>query len=249
MPSWLKKRFQVLKNDLINHIIVAKNQKQMLLTRAPPVAICDNSNNNTNSNNNNERITNSSNSKKVRIRRIRNDLHTNRFSSKTDMNAYNDYTKWRDQVLINQNNCALRCIKQQPDEVVEEKIINTDKIDSTPTHCPNGANASQNNNYRRDNSLVCTFDSRQMRCDNRAVAMAVASSNNNVDDDGGGGGGGSTQSGCDGNDDAICDNESEFMNSTNAVWFVSVCVCVRINIQSKDSRFDKRNALLRRFQF
>lgn len=221
MPSWLKKRFQVLKNDLINHIIVAKNQKQMLLTRAPPMAICDNSNrhnnnNNsidTNSNNNNERITNSSNNKKVRIRRIRNDLHTNRFSSKTDMNAYNDYTKWRDQVLINQNNCAMRCIKQEHGEAVEEKIINTDKIDSTTTHCPNGANALQNNSNRRDNIIVGTFDSRQIRCDNRAVAMAVASSNNNDGDEGGGRSG----SGCDGNHDAICDNESEFMNSTNSV--------------------------------
>lgn len=222
MPSWLKKRFQVLKNDLINHLIVAKNQKQMLLTRTPPMAICDNGNSNrhnnnintnNNSHNNNERITNNSNNKKVRIRRIRNDLHTNRFSSKTDMNAYNDYTKWRDQVLINQNNCALRCIKQEPGEVVEEKIINTDKIDSA-IHCPNGANAMQNNSNRRENGIVCTFDSRQIRCDNRAVAMAVASSNNNDDDDGSGSSGGG---GCDGNDDAICDNESEFMNSTNAV--------------------------------
>lgn len=233
MPSWLKKRFQVLKNDLINHLIVAKNQKQMLLTRPPPMAICENSNssrhnnnvdNNTNSNINNERITNNGNNKKVRIRRIRNDLHTNRFSNKTDMNAYNDYTKWRDQVLINQNNCALRCIKQEE----EEKIINTDKVDATTTHCPNGANAMQNNNNRRDNSVACTIDSRQMRCDNRTVDVAVAPSHHTDDDaDGGGGGvggvGGSGGGGRDGNDDAICDNQSEFMNSADAVCCLCVC--------------------------
>lgn len=241
MPSWIKKRFQVLKNDLINHLIVTKNQKQILLTRTPTTAHCDNSNSSSrhndiaNSYNNNEQIA-SNVSKKVRIRRIRNDLHTNRFSNKTDMNAYNDYTKWRDQVLINQNNCALRCIRREPDEV-EVKIINTDKIDTT-THCPNGANATHNNNNHSDNS-VRTVENRQMRCDYRTVAMAVASSNHYNDaahDDGGRG------RRCDGNDDATCDNECESMNSTNAYCYVlRAFVCALIYIQSKHFHLDKEH--------
>lgn len=105
MPSWLKKRFQVLKRDLISHLVAGKSQKQL-------PACGDNSNN--------ERITNNASSP---IRKIRNDLKAHRFCNKTDMNAYHDYTKWRDQVLINQNNCALRCIK-------EEKINNIDNAES-----------------------------------------------------------------------------------------------------------------------
>lgn len=106
MPSWLKKHYQVLKRDLISHLVIARTEKQALTT-----AIYDN---------NNEKITNNV---KSPIQKIRNDLRVNRFRSKTDMNAYRDYAKWRDQVLISQNNCALRCIK-------EEKINNIDKVDS-----------------------------------------------------------------------------------------------------------------------
>lgn len=107
MPSWLKKRFQVLKRDLISHLVDAKHKKQALTNDC----ICDN---------NNERATNHV---KSPIPKIRNDLRVNRIRIKTDMNSYRDYAKWRDQVLINQNNCALRCIK-------EEKINNIDKVNS-----------------------------------------------------------------------------------------------------------------------
>lgn len=203
MPSWIKKRIQVLKNDFINHLIVVKNQQQMVHTPASTMAICDNRNNrNNNIANNNNHICDERNDKKtVRIRRIQNDLHTNRFTAKTDMNAYNDYTKWRDQVLINQNDCALRCIKQ------EEKINNTDKIDSHIV-CANGA---INRNGTRDNGRSCTFESRQTRCDNQANNEndSRASASNDGDDD------------CDvdGISDARYASESEF------VWPINCFNC------------------------
>lgn len=111
MPSWLKKRFQVLKRDLISHLVAGKSQKQLPL--------CDNCNN--------ERITNNVNSS---IKKIRNDLKAHHFRNKSDMNAYHDYAKWRDQVLISQNNCALRCIK-------EEKINNIDNAESVESGATN----------------------------------------------------------------------------------------------------------------
>lgn len=219
MPSWLKKRFRLLKNDLINHLVVEKTKKQLMLATTPNRTICDNSHNNhninniNNNNNNDEGITNDSN-KKVRIRRIRNNLHSNRFTNKTDMNAYNDYTKWRDQVLINQNNCALRCINREEEEV-EEKIINTDKIDS---HCPNGFAIRNNTNSDDNNNSRLTFENRQMRCNNRnnhnkknvvRTTTAAASSSDDTD-----------VSDAEGINDANCDSESEFMAKSNAAIHV-----------------------------
>lgn len=137
MPSWLKKRFQVLKRDLISHIVVAKTEKPALTT-----TICEN---------NNERITDNV---KSSIQKIRNDLKVNRFRSKTDMNAYRDYTKWRDQVLISQNNCALRCIK-------EEKINNIDKIDSLDRGAKNQTDSTvtlENRSINHCDDKTASFD-------------------------------------------------------------------------------------------
>lgn len=51
------------------------------------------------------------------------------------MNAYRDYAKWRDQVLMSQNNCELRCIE-------EEKINNTDN--AIESHCTARINHNDN---------------------------------------------------------------------------------------------------------
>lgn len=147
MPSWLKKRFQVLKSDLISHLVVAKNHKKFQLTATQQ--ICDT---------NNERITNNA---KSPIQKIRNDLKAHRFRNKSDMNSYHDYAKWRDQVLISQNNCALRCIK-------EEKINNTDYVD---LQC--GAT----------NQTNCTsqLDNRRNHCNDKSVSRDVANGDANCD--------------------------------------------------------------------
>lgn len=130
MPSWLKKRFQVLKRNLISHLVDAKQQKQALTNDR----ICDS---------NNERDTNYV---KSPISKIRNDLRVNlnRIRIKTDMNAYRDYAEWRDQVLVNQNNCALRCIK-------EEKINNIDKINSLRTGASNQTDRESTLEHRNSN--------------------------------------------------------------------------------------------------
>lgn len=107
MPSWIKKRFRDLKQDLLNNLTVLKSKKQLL-----PAAT------------NNETITIGD--EKLPIKKIRNDLRSNRFRGKSDMNAYRDYAKWRDQVLTNHNNCALRCVR-------EEKLLNSDVIPITST--------------------------------------------------------------------------------------------------------------------
>lgn len=141
MPSWLKKRFQVLKSDLINHLAVERSKKQVL---TPTVAICDTNN-----------AINSNQTAKVPIQKIRNDLRTTRFRSKTNINAYHDYAQWRDQVLISQNNCALRCIK-------EEKINNTDKLElmsSGTLKC----NDTESNNvdsrqHKTESNVLCASD-------------------------------------------------------------------------------------------
>ncbi|XP_031627205.1 kinesin-like protein Klp10A isoform X2 [Contarinia nasturtii] len=112
MPSWIKKRFQVLKKDLINNLVITKSQQPNSASKDLQ-ELCENINN--------ERITNNI---KSPIQKIRNDLKNEHFRNKSDVNAYHDYAKWRDQVLISQNNCALRCIK-------EEKINNTDKNTTT----------------------------------------------------------------------------------------------------------------------
>lgn len=107
MPSWLKKRLRVLKQDVLNNLIVHKVVKNQ------PMPLPSNCNN--------EIITSS---EKTPIRKIRNDLKSYRNHGKSDMNAYRDYAKWRDQVLTSQNNCALRCVR-------EEKLINCDVSPTT----------------------------------------------------------------------------------------------------------------------
>lgn len=181
MPSWLKKRFQVLKKDLISHIVVVgKSQKK--LPGKEIEKLCDS---------NNERITNNI---KSPIQKIRNDLKAQQqqcIRNKSDMNAYHDYAKWRDQVLISQNNCALRCIK-------EEKINNTDNnnmvvvVDSqctadtattTVTAAAAAAIAALATNQTDCTSML---DNRQNHANDKSVSRDVAA------------------------DDANCDSESEF---------------------------------------
>lgn len=142
MPSWVKKRFQLLKRDLLSHLVDEKNRHNTL-----DIAV--------NCNRNNEKITTSI---KSPIQKIRNDLRVNRIRIKTDMNAYRDYAQWRDQVLINQNNCALRCIR-------EEKINNIDKVDS---FC-NGTNTIQTHNDS-------AYEHRSNYCNDKAT------SSNTIDD-------------------------------------------------------------------
>lgn len=178
MPSWLKKRFQVLKKDLISHmVVVGKSQKK--LTGKEIEKLCDS---------NNERITNNI---KSPIQKIRNDLKVQQqqyVRNKSDMNAYHDYAKWRDQVLISQNNCALRCIK-------EEKINNTDNnnmvvvvdsqctVDTVVTTTATAVAAALATNHTECTSML---DNRQNHANDKSVSRDVAA------------------------DDANCDSESEF---------------------------------------
>lgn len=181
MPSWIKKRFQVLKRDLINNLVIIKSQPDCSPKHLQQ--LCENINN--------ERITNNI---KSPIQKIRNDLKNQHFRNKSDMNAYRDYAKWRDQVLISQNNCALRCIK-------EEKINNTDK-NTTATTTTTMATAAPtvvvvvdskrsvgatNQNYDCTSS---SLDNRQNHANNKLTAVS-APKDSAVDD-------------------ANCDSESEF---------------------------------------
>ncbi|XP_055297596.1 kinesin-like protein Klp10A isoform X3 [Sitodiplosis mosellana] len=167
MPSWLKKRFQVLRRDLISHIVVVgKNQTKFQIKETSDRKLCDS---------NNKRITNNI---KSPIQKIRNDLKAQqqqqqqqqqqRVRNKSDMNAYHDYAKWRDQVLISQNNCALRCIK-------EEKINNTDNnvVDS---QCTATAAATTN-------QTVCTssLDNRQNHANDKSTSRDGAADDANCD--------------------------------------------------------------------
>lgn len=143
MPSWLKKRFQVLKRDLISHLVASKSQQQLPLY---------------DSNSNNERITNNADSP---IQKIRNDLKAHHFRNKIDMNAYRDYAKWRDQVLVSQNNCALRCIK-------EEKVNNIDNAESVngggaTNHV--GCNKIENRLQNHCNDETTPKDATVIKCD------------------------------------------------------------------------------------
>lgn len=150
MPSWLKRRFQVLKRDLISHLVVVKSQKKIPLKESQQ--LCDS---------NNERIANNI---KSPIQKIRNDLEIHRFRNKSDMNAYNDYEKWRDQVLMSQNNCALRCIKK------EEKINNID----------NTVNAEH---FGATNQTECIdrLDNRLNQCNDKSASRDVYADDANCD--------------------------------------------------------------------
>lgn len=169
MPSWLKKRFQVLKRDLINHVVVGKSQKNLPTNEIEKLY-----------DNNNERITNNI---KSPIQKIRNDLKAQqqRFRNKSDMNAYHDYAKWRDQVLISQNNCALRCIK-------EEKINNTDNRNAVVDSQCTATTVATTVNAIATNQSDCTssHDNRQKYTNDKLVSGDGAA------------------------DDANCDSESEF---------------------------------------
>lgn len=150
MPSWLKKRFQVLKSDLISHLVVVKSHKKFQLKQLNTTQQLNDTNN--------ERISNNT---KSPIQKIRNDLKAHRFRNKSDINSYHDYAKWRDQVLISQNNCALRCIK-------EEKFNNTDYVDSQ---------------YGATNQTNCTsqLDSRRNHCNDKSASRDVANDHANCD--------------------------------------------------------------------
>lgn len=100
MPSWLKNRFCNLKKDFLNNIVALKGKKDLLPTTG----------------NNNESPTKTD---KLPIQKIRNDLRSIQYHAKSNMNRFRDYAKWHDQVLDEQNNCALRCVR-------EEKFINSD---------------------------------------------------------------------------------------------------------------------------
>lgn len=107
MPVWFKKRLQKLKKDLLNHLVAKKSSQQIL-----------------SSNNNNK---NNTNLIKPSIQKIRNDLKSNEYCNKSDMNAYRDYAKWRDRVLIEQNNCAIRCASKENNiNYKDEKTLNHD---------------------------------------------------------------------------------------------------------------------------
>lgn len=190
MPSWLKKRIQVLKRDLISHIvIVGKSQTKFQAKESSDGRLCDG---------NNERIANNT---KSPIQKIRNDLKAQLptqqqpqqqkqcVRNKSDMNAYRDYAKWRDQVLISQNNCALRCIK-------EEKINNIDNnvVDS---QCMAAVATVPTSNVTACATAVVAIATNKTEC-----ISSVDSRQNNADD--------KSTSRDDAADDANCDSESEF---------------------------------------
>lgn len=100
------------------------------------------------------------------IQKIRNDLNAHRFRNKIDMNAYRDYEKWRDQVLMSQNNCALRCIK-------EEKINNTDNNNAE------SARRGATNNVGESEAL----ENRLKHSNDTVLAKAVIADDANCDDE------------------------------------------------------------------
>lgn len=181
MPSWLKKRFQVLKRDLISHI--GKNHQNFTINECEK--LCDS---------NNERITNNI---KSPIQKIRNDLKAQqqqRFrTNKSDTNAYHDYAKWRDQVLISQNNCALRCIK-------EEKINNTDNNVDVDSQCTAVVStvATTASTTSAITDAVSAVATNETDC-----TSTLDSRHNHTNDKSASGDGGAS-------DDANCDSESEF---------------------------------------
>lgn len=89
MPSWLKKRFRNLKQDFLNNFVASKGKKELMPATG----------------NNNESPTESDRSP---IQKIRNDLTSNQYRAKSNMNSFRDYAKCHDQVLV------------------EEKFINSD---------------------------------------------------------------------------------------------------------------------------
>lgn len=93
MPSWLKKRFLLIKNELKGFVSHAKTDD----------------------------------TGKCAIRKINNDLNGRR-RSKDDINAYRDYSKLCDKVLLAQNDLvARRCAEQKfVNNVVTAKQNNCD---------------------------------------------------------------------------------------------------------------------------
>lgn len=96
MPFGLKKYFRELKSEVSEHLWLAKNKKRLL--KRHKVNDCKNS------------------------PIIRNDLR--RSVNKNEKNSYRDYSKNCDEVLFYQNNCALRCEREekiQNDILAEER--------------------------------------------------------------------------------------------------------------------------------
>lgn len=130
MPSWIKKRFCNLKQDLLNNIVALKGKKELI-----PIT----------GNINNESPTKTD---KLPIQKIRNDLKSNQYRAKSNMNRFRDYAKWHDQVLVEQNNCALRCVR-------EEKFINSD-VNHTNTDDAIEIESRHNRNDNINNKPVLT---------------------------------------------------------------------------------------------
>lgn len=146
MPSWIKKRFCNLKQDLLNNIVALKGKKELL-----PIT-----------GNNNESPTKSD---KLPIQKIRNDLKSNQYRAKSNMNRFRDYTKWHDQILVEQNNCALRCVR-------EEKFINSD-VNHTNTDDAIEIESRHNRNDNINNKPVLTDvgDANNEICDSESEGV------------------------------------------------------------------------------
>lgn len=143
MPSWLKKRFRNLKQDFLNNIVALKGKKELLPTTGY---------------NNNESSTNSN---KSPIQKIRNDLKSNQYRAKSNMNRFRDYAKWHDQVLVEQNNCALRCVREE--KFINSDVNHTDTDDAIETESRHNRNDNINKPVLTDvgdaNNEICDSES------------------------------------------------------------------------------------------
>lgn len=157
MPSWLKRRFQILKRDVLTHLVFAKGSKQLL----PSADI-----------QNNIQLSAAT---KSPIQKIKNDLKSNRLREKSEINANRDYAKWREEVLTNQNNCALRCIQEddtgeENEQVVAiEKLLNkhSNHINSTD-HNKSESNSNQLENADKSNQLPASLSVDKRKCDSES---------------------------------------------------------------------------------
>lgn len=116
---------------MLNHLVLVKSKKQLL----PAIK-------------NNEQIDAAT---KSPIRKIQNDLKSNRLRQKSEMNAYRDYAKWRDQVLTNQNDCALRCVEEEEAEINVQLSENGDESNVKSSNlsaidCANGDKSQSKEN-------------------------------------------------------------------------------------------------------
>lgn len=126
MPFRIKKYFRELKSEVSEHFWLAKNKNRLL---------------------NRQKIDDCKKTTSI----IRNDL---RRSNKNEKNSYRDYSKNCDEILFYQNNCALRCDREeklQNDIVAEERKRS---IKCTNLLCTNKSDSDECNEKNCENDSI-----------------------------------------------------------------------------------------------